>query len=80
MKMIRSREKFKNLYLDIVRSSGWGVDKNFNVDSDDENLQKRINRLNEYEHKTLGEFLGLFLEKGLSVMFVHESHTEHWSK
>ena len=58
MKM--NKEKLKRVYLDIVHSIGWGVsikDKNLVVDSDDENLQKRINRLNKDEHNLLGELL-----------------------
>ena len=53
-----NKEKIKNLYLDIFHSMGWGVDnQTLLVDSDDENLQKRINKLDTHEHKVLGEIL-----------------------
>ena len=53
-----NKEKIKNLYLDIFHSIGWGVDgKTFLVTSDDENIQKRINKLDKHEHEVLGEIL-----------------------
>lgn len=51
-------ENIKNLYIDIFLSTNWGVESHtLKVDSDDKNLQKRINKLNKTEHKILGEIL-----------------------
>ena len=51
-------ENIKNLFIDIFFSTNWGVENHtLKVDSDDKNLQKRINKLNKTEHKILGEIL-----------------------
>ena len=51
-------ENIKNLFVDIFFSTNWGVDgKTFLVTSDDENIQKRINKLGKHEHEVLGEIL-----------------------
>lgn len=55
---MKINENLKNLFIDIFSSTNWGVENHtLKVDSDDKNLQKRINKLNKSEHKMLGEIL-----------------------
>ena len=57
-------ENLKNLFIDIFLSTNWGVEFNtLKVDSDDKNLQKRINKLNKTEHKMLGKILKTSLNR-----------------